>query len=168
MNWEAISTVAEIAGAIGVVASLIFLAFETRMNTKTMRASLSNQVLTAVAELNDVVFADPELRRIVSKSSDPDFSLEDFDNEEREAVIFLARSLLKRIEGVLMLYRQGLVEVGVWESNQEMAAGLIQLPIWQQYWQGERNNRVYSQDFIETMESAVAVEFRTPLGRVGV
>ena len=38
MNWEAIATIAEIVGAVGVIASLIYLAAQIRQSTKVSRA----------------------------------------------------------------------------------------------------------------------------------
>lgn len=49
MNWDALSTIVEFVGAVAVVGSLLFLAFETRKNTKTARASLPKDSLTATA-----------------------------------------------------------------------------------------------------------------------
>ena len=37
MNWEAIGAVAELVGAIGVVASLVYLAFQIRQSTSQMQ-----------------------------------------------------------------------------------------------------------------------------------
>ena len=39
MNWDAISTIAEVVSAIAVVVSLIYLAIQLRSNTRALRAS---------------------------------------------------------------------------------------------------------------------------------
>ena len=39
MNWDAIGAIAELLGAIGVIASLVYLATQIRQNTATVRAS---------------------------------------------------------------------------------------------------------------------------------
>ena len=55
MNWEAISTVAEIVGAVGVIASLIYLASQIRQSTKVARAETTKDLYlasrTAIMEL---------------------------------------------------------------------------------------------------------------------
>jgi hypothetical protein len=39
MNWEAIGAVGEVAGAIGVIATLGYLAVQIRHNTRSVRAA---------------------------------------------------------------------------------------------------------------------------------
>ena len=39
MNWEAVGAVAELLGALGVIASLIYLATQVRQNSRLLRAS---------------------------------------------------------------------------------------------------------------------------------
>jgi len=164
MNWDAISTIAESVGAVAVVGSLLFLALETRKNTKTARASLSNDSLTATAELNDVILADAELRRIVSKATNPNIALEEYSEDERDAVIYLARALFMRYEGLYMLYRQGLVELDLWEGRKALMSGLLQLPVWEEYWEQEQKNSIFTSRFTDTVNSAVAAKnIGTPL-----
>jgi hypothetical protein len=43
MSWDAISALAEVAGAVATVASLVFLAVQIRANTAAVRASVFNQ-----------------------------------------------------------------------------------------------------------------------------
>ena len=163
MNWEAIGTVGELVGAIGVIASLLFLAFETRKNTTTMRASLSNEVLTATAELNDVILGDSDLRRIVSTITDPRRTVESLGSEEKDAAIYLGRALFMRNEGVFMLYKQRLVEPAVWEGRRVMLAGLIQIPIFREYWNTDQKLSVFTKDFIDAVNTASPIDIVPPI-----
>ncbi len=36
MNWDAIGAIAELFGAVGVIASLVYLAVQIRQNTRTV------------------------------------------------------------------------------------------------------------------------------------
>jgi hypothetical protein len=45
MNWDAIGAIAELLGAMGVTASLIYLATQMRQNTRAMRAGAYQEVL---------------------------------------------------------------------------------------------------------------------------
>jgi len=47
MNWEAAATVAEIVGASGVIASLIYLAIQIRLSTKVSRAEITKDLYLA-------------------------------------------------------------------------------------------------------------------------
>ncbi len=39
MNWDAVGAMAELVGAIGVIASLIYLAIQIRQNTRSLQAN---------------------------------------------------------------------------------------------------------------------------------
>ncbi len=39
MNWDAIGAIGEVLGALGVIATLIYLTTQLRLNTNAMRAS---------------------------------------------------------------------------------------------------------------------------------
>jgi hypothetical protein len=41
VNWEAVGAVGEVVGAIGVIATLIFLAFQVRQNSKLLKSNTS-------------------------------------------------------------------------------------------------------------------------------
>ena len=110
-----------------------------------------------------MLLADPELRRVTSKATDPSMSLDDFSLEEKDAVIYLGRALFMRFEGIYMLYKQGLVEPPVWESRRSIAAGLIQLPIWKEYWETEQKIGMFTKEFVAAMNSGVASEFPPPI-----
>ncbi len=43
MNWDAIGAIAELLGAVGVIASLVYLATQLRQNTRATRASAYQQ-----------------------------------------------------------------------------------------------------------------------------
>jgi len=47
MNWDAISTIAEIIGAFGVIASLTYLAIQIRQSTKVARADMTKDLYLA-------------------------------------------------------------------------------------------------------------------------
>ena len=47
MNWEAASTIAEVVGAGGVIASLVYLAMQIRQSTKVSRAEMTKDLYLA-------------------------------------------------------------------------------------------------------------------------
>ena len=44
MNWDAIGAIGEIVGAIAVVITLLYLAHQTRINTKAVKTSTFNEL----------------------------------------------------------------------------------------------------------------------------
>lgn len=63
-NWEAIGAVGEAMGAIGVIATLIYLATQLRQNTQALRASSIDSTTKIGNDSRHSVFADSELTAI--------------------------------------------------------------------------------------------------------
>jgi hypothetical protein len=80
VNWEAVSAISEIVGAFGVVASLGYLAYQIRQNTKQLeqneRASIAaavNVSLTNYRENRRYIYTSAEVSDICLKGmADPD------------------------------------------------------------------------------------------------
>lgn len=53
MNWEAIATIAELVGAIGVIASLVYLAVQIRDNTRSSRIQQPQESTRQFVEFMD-------------------------------------------------------------------------------------------------------------------
>ena len=46
MNWEAIGAIGEVAGAVAVFASLVYLALQIRQNTRAIRGSAEREMVS--------------------------------------------------------------------------------------------------------------------------
>jgi hypothetical protein len=64
MNWEAAATVAEIVGASGVIASLIYLAIQIRVSTKVSRAEITKDLYLASRTAIMDIASNEELAKI--------------------------------------------------------------------------------------------------------
>ena len=61
MNWEAIGAVGEILGAIGVIATLGYLAAQIRQNTRSSRDAASRASFDTVTRINLMLVENPEV-----------------------------------------------------------------------------------------------------------
>ena len=64
MNWEAIGTIAEIVGAAGVIASLLYLAIQIRQSTKVARAETTKDLYLASRDAILQIASNDELAKI--------------------------------------------------------------------------------------------------------
>ena len=74
MNWEAVGAMAELAGAIGVILSLIYLALQIRPTTRTLQGSTvqsmhDSAVQRLLAVANNDNLADRYLKGMQDPSS---------------------------------------------------------------------------------------------------
>jgi hypothetical protein len=64
MNWEAIGTLAEVGGALGVIASLVYLGIQIRQNTHSAREASWQSVLRDLQQFRSLIAQDPEVARV--------------------------------------------------------------------------------------------------------
>ncbi len=64
MNWEAIGAIAELAGAIGVVASLAYLAVQIRQNTRSSHTSTYRSLKQEIQQFRAMLVQNPDVARI--------------------------------------------------------------------------------------------------------
>ena len=81
MSWEAIGAVGEVAGALLVGVTLLYLAFQVRQNARGNRAALSWSMNQALADLNGRLSGDAELADIWRRGCE---GLDDLNPIERE------------------------------------------------------------------------------------
>ena len=162
MNWEAISSVAEIVGAVAVVISLIYLAHEVRGNTRVMKANSARDAQIQWAIVNETIYQSPD-RMVIAKAFDPNSTIADFSEEERQIVFFFARSVLQRMESELFQFQAGLLDTEIWENHRKWSAGFIHLPVFKDWWRSERNQPVYTKSFLKNIESISEAEITSEL-----
>ena len=114
MNWSAVSAVAELLGAIGVVVTLLYLSRQVRENTESLRRSTTQEALQSIADFNQFVATDPELVDVFWRgSADPD-SLTD---AEWQRYVSLASTLIRRFELLYLDYESGALNADLWEAQ---------------------------------------------------
>jgi hypothetical protein len=64
MNWDAIGAIAELLGAVGVIATLAYLARQIRQNTSTVRSSAASSLAQANNSLLLMLAQDADVSRI--------------------------------------------------------------------------------------------------------
>jgi hypothetical protein len=64
MNWEAVAAIAELAGALGVIASLVYLAVQIRQNTRSAREATWHSASHDIQHFRSLLVQDAEVARI--------------------------------------------------------------------------------------------------------
>ncbi len=80
MDWNMVGAIGEIGGAAAVVITLVYLARQTRANTKAVAGSSSREIWLALSNWNREIAGNPELRKIGFKSLQP--VMQDYTAEE--------------------------------------------------------------------------------------
>ena len=79
MNWEAIGSVGDAIGGVGVVLTLLYLAHQTRQNTRAVRAASFQQVADSLSDVSMTVVQDPSLVSLLMRVNSDAASLSEED-----------------------------------------------------------------------------------------
>ena len=95
MNWDAVAAIAESVGAVGVIATLAYLAVQIRSNTKAVRVATYDSFVAQFRDWNAPFRADPELTtRFVQQLED----IESLDEAARRHAVHVFYDFFKLAE----------------------------------------------------------------------
>jgi hypothetical protein len=145
MNWEAITAISEIIGAVAVVVSLIYLAGEVRQNTRAIRGSTLDSI---TAHQQFELHWSSELASIWKKcTEDPD----SMSFEESWRISEWMTAALTARQNEFHQYRQGLLDTAVWESIENIIT-LILGSDWARGWWRDIGRQNLSEEFVAEVE----------------
>ena len=148
MNWEAISSFAEVVGAGAVVISLIYVGVQLKLNNSLSRANAFQQINFQFAEVASQLSSDAELARIYR------IAAEGGDLDPDEAIRYTAylTSFFAFLENAHIQEQSGLLADFILESEGTIDfmaphfSKLLQCPAAARWWQEECKN-IFSPDF---------------------
>lgn len=131
MTLEDLGNIGEIVGAIGVVVSLAYLAFQIRQNTRFMRSASFQEAIRDVISITDALSTDRELSRIYWKGL-ADF--ESLEQDERRRFSAYLVGLFRRFEVIVYQTRQGALDASSWEGVMQTAVITVSRPGGRAWW----------------------------------
>lgn len=156
MNWDAISAIGEVVGAIGVVASLFYVAYQVRqnteqskLNTKAVENSNSEAINAESNSLRMTVANNPELASIYIRGTSNPQSL----NEEE---LFRFRLFMSAgISNGQLVYESHMSGVGTqWKGMRTVTIRMLDSPGGRWFWDNFRDD--YNAEFQKEMDTALA------------
>lgn len=144
MNWDAIGAIAELVGALGVVASLIYLGIQLRQNSKTISEDIFQTLLNNYHGAMDSLISDPALNRIWYTG------LRDLDALDKDEKIFWGTQMhafLRRYENIVLQSQKYPVNTGVISGIQNQWHWMLNQPGAKRYW--DKSYGAYSDEFVE-------------------
>ncbi len=173
-NLELISIVTQVIGAIAVVISIVYLAKQIKWNTKALKAQASfdsthswattNEMLTE-ALMGDGEFLDGKESRIAKMAVtfyDPKSKPDDLPLSEFMALTLCHRTLFQKLEGQYYMYKHGLLEPEIWKVRRDWAQSLVTLPVPAYWWDIEKTQSLYSEEFMTMISEGDKTEVFAP------
>lgn len=135
MTLIELGSLGEFIGAIGVVASLAYLALQIRHNTRSVRSSMHQDMIESTLRVAESLSDNPDVGRIVLKAET------DYDNltkEERIRFEAYAERVFGNFESVFYSYRNSMIEEDLWESWEASCLADISREAMRRFWLEER------------------------------
>ncbi len=136
MNWTAIGATGELLGAIGVIASLLYLARQMRGAVADQRRAAAQAVFTKMNTVYESVSANPQLADVYLRGTANLSAL-----SPAEAIQFsaLLQSLVRSYEELLHYKRAGAIGGWVWESVELVVLPTLATPGGLEWWAKRRS-----------------------------
>jgi hypothetical protein len=142
MNWEAIGAIGDAVGGFGVLATLLYLAVQTRQNTRAVRAATYSQVADSFADVSLALFQDPDASRLIRRAREEPGSL---TPEEVERYELFLLSYMRRAENMYFQSEEGTLDADTWLGIRESIFIVLGTEPSDRWWRDR--GRMYNTDF---------------------
>lgn len=131
MNWEAVGAVGEVLGALVVLATILYLAIQTRTSVKLARSQgpqwISDGINTWLGSLRN----DPELTRLIRVAL---HRWSDLSHNEQTRVHSFFCEMMVHLDAIVEMSNQGLVATPLARAWIENAAGVVSTEGGAEWW----------------------------------
>ena len=149
MNWEAIGAIGELLGAGAVVVTLIYLSFQLRQNTKTIKVSSAQAVTEELQAMFSLLCSDQSLADIFVEAGNST----KLDGAKAVRYYTFSSNLLRVYENAFLQRRENVIEEAHWEGMTRMMIDYTKMTAFPEYWHNRKH--WMSNDFQQYMESNI-------------
>jgi hypothetical protein len=138
VNWEAISAVGQLVGALAVVISLIYLAREVRSNARATRLAAMRSTLDAFNRLAEQIAEHSDLAEVWNRGLDDYESLEGVDRTRFNSRM---HQIFRNVEDAYHQHLEGHLDPRVWRGLEAVMREINSTPGVQAWWRS--NSRLF-------------------------
>jgi hypothetical protein len=150
MSLEDLGNIGEFVAAVAVVISLIYLAFQIRQNTRSVRAATHHSAMRGASETQNVLAQSNDAARVFRVGSrEPGELTED----ERLRFDSMLLSVFMWFEDAFFQYQQSMVDREYWEGRQRALLSQLKRPGTASWW--TRRSKFFARSFVSFTEQLV-------------
>ena len=161
MTLETLSAIAQLVAALGVVASLFYLAVQIRQNTRSQRSIVVDSLTQSLINLLGPQASDPDLTRAFASATEDWYGAAEADRLRAVTVLF---TLFKLFENAWFQKRQGTLDAQQWEGWDAYMRMYFHLPGVKTWWQLRR--AAFAHGFRNYIETSRPIAEMTPLSEI--
>jgi len=151
MNLDSTNRWLTLVANIGVMAGIIFFAFELRQNTVAMQLEAASNYQTSFNEVELLIVGNPEFAELLRKGRDGD----DVSAADQLRLIVFYNNVLRQWQFHHIQYLSDALSTDIWQANRAFMARIISEDLGLvNHWQ--MNELQYSSAFNELIESIIA------------
>ena len=151
MKLEKWALFAEIAGAVAVVVSVLYVGIEVRQNSATLRSASVQAVSDSLTDFTASVARDADTAYIWNTGLQQ--GLDSLNADERGRFNLLMVAMVRRMENVFFQYREGFIPDEQWHGLQTGNDYILLSPGGRQWWANPGVQSLYSQSFREFIKT---------------
>ena len=150
MNWEMISAIGQMLGAIGVIISLVYLAIQIRSQKQESRSAAMNTLVTHFSDL------------LRSQVENADFcalwlrglhSFDELDGPSKVRFSSHLGRLLRAADSLYLHFLDGTLDARLWRGFDRTIADVAAYPGFQKWWPTRKH--WYSDEFCTLIDSHI-------------
>jgi hypothetical protein len=152
MSFEYFAMIGEFVGGLGVLATLVFLLFEIRNNSRILKANAKTSGMESIAHFNETLAHDEVLAGLFDRclSGEP---LNSFSSPEQFRMTLTMRGLVQRLEAQYFQYEAGLVDEQYWKIRRGWLKSFLDQPSLSQWWAVESVSSHITDQFVAHINS---------------
>lgn len=134
MDWTAVGAIGELAGAVAVVVSLLYVGRQVQQNTKAAQSATRQQFNAGIHEWMMGVASDADLAALFAKIHFDEWTRQDATPTERIQIGYALAGYVAQLQTAYFEARDGLM---LWEELEGMygpGSPLMQRPYWTSVW----------------------------------
>jgi hypothetical protein len=146
INWEAIGSLAEGLGAVGVIATVIYVALQIRRSSEAVRGSTEHALISQEMTLAALIAEHANIYRRGGENID--------ELDADEVVVFeqLVIASMALLYSAFAQYKRGLVPESTWHAYLSDWPRYMNQSGFREQWKKLQN--LYPQEFIDNLDSA--------------
>jgi len=131
VNWDAVGAIAEALGAVGVIATLGYLAVQIRANTAAMRAEARRTNVGQAVFSSVTIGSNKEATSILRRGLGDPAAL---DTDERVQFAFLLAAIVGQAGVSFEEFELGIIDLASFDSTSNQALQMLKTPGGRDFW----------------------------------
>lgn len=154
MNWSAVGAFADILAAFAVFLSLIYLAIQTRDNTKALRSSAFHQVRDSFADISLGLALDPPMVSVLTRAMQGKNDLTELEALQYQMYV---TSVVRRGESAFFQSHDGALQMESWLGIKETVLSHLDNTYGRSWWNDSTQNPKirYTPEYVRILDEGL-------------